>query len=398
MAIARLLSRLRGPALVRTVAFCLVAAVALLWLAPRETPYDGPFHLAERLWQGKVGFDEATPWWEMFERDGRHYLCYAPLASVVLMPFVWLKALGVSQPMVNALFLLGTALLMRRLLRRLRPTRRWADWGAIGYLLGSPILYSISVGNVWLLLHAEGNFFLTAAALAAVRSRWAAFGFFYAMACGCRNGLLFMLPFTLLFLLPRRWDKAWARRRALRRLGRFVLGASVPTLVGLALQTAMTGSPFVTTYAITYAQWKTPILYSTEFLKGNAHLYFLELPKWKPSFPFLSFPRSGQTFWSVSPFFLLLPLARPTARWLRAGILACVLGFAPYMFFCWNGFAQFGSRYVTDLFPFLIPLAASAAGRFRGRVWTGLAWALMGLAVAINALAAWQMRTGTMSG
>ena len=93
---------------------------------------------------------------------------------------------------------------------------------------------------------------------------------------------------------------------------------------------------------------------------------------------------------------MLLLFARPRTRFLRSLIIGAVCGFVPYLFFVWNGASQFGSRYVSDLFPFLIPLAFSAlTGVRRSKpAWRVGALFLVAVSVFENAFVALLARAG----
>ena len=89
-----------------------------------DTGFNGPYHLAKQLLKGEVAFSERTPYWEMYEREGKFYLCYAPLASAVLAPFVFLSSGHLTQPVLNTVFLLFSGIALWCFLQRLRPCRR----------------------------------------------------------------------------------------------------------------------------------------------------------------------------------------------------------------------------------------------------------------------------------
>ena len=329
----------------------------------------------------------------MYEREGEFYLCYAPLASAVLAPLVFLTRGALAQPTLNTLFLLWSGIGLWCFLRRLRPCRPRATIATVAYLLATPLFYSATQGSVWFLLHTEGLFFSMAAMAFLVHRRWFAFGFCFACACGCRNALLFSLPFTVLALWPRGYRRLrW--RRFLLRAGLAMLGALAPLTLWLILQWRMTGSPFVTGYSLAYAEWKQFPVYQTAFLKNNLSFYFWCFPELRPGAPWLHFPKGGQSAWIISPF-LLLGLAAPLkSSKTRMLIVGLTLVFVPYLFFRWNGSEQYGSRYTTDLFPFLIPLSLLGAARhkFLGRLWL----ALVIVAFLITALALWELKRGTL--
>ena len=373
----------------------MLAFLLLRFVTPPHTPYDGPLHLAARMLQGKVSLAEDCTWWETFTRDGKHYLVYSPLASALLVPYVLAGGLGWGMPVANTLFLLGATALLWRLFRGERFLRPWADVAAVAYLCGTPLLYSASRGDVWLLIHSQGNLLLLAALLAARRRRWLWVGFWFAAAVCCRNALVFAAPF-LLVLLWRGPVNAAGLRRFARRAGRVALGAVVPAAAAFWLNAVMTGDPRVTTYRMAYDEWGYGQLYSLEHLRNNLKFYFLEMPQFSAERPYVRFPREGQAFWVVSPFFLLLLRARLHTRFLRAALVGAICGFVPYLCFLWNGYAQYGSRYVTDVFPFLLPLTFSAVSRGRPvrRETRVLVWMAVVLSVLINLVAVLQRFNG----
>ncbi len=366
----------------------------LFWLTPKDTGFNGPFHLAQKLLKGEVAFDERTSYWEMYEREGKFYLCYAPLASATLAPLVFLTRSMVSQPILNTFLSLVSGVGLWCFLQRLRPCRPRATLATVLYLIASPLFYSATKGDVWFLLHTEGLVFSMAAMALLVRRRWFAFGVCFACACGCRNALLFSLPFTVLALWPGGYRKLrW--RRFLQRARLAILGAIGPLTLWLILQWRMTGSPFITGYSLAYAEWKQLPVYQTAFFKENLSYYFWRFPELRPTAPWLHFPPGGQSGWVNSPFLLLAlaaPLRSPRTRMLAVGL---IFTFVPYLFFRWNGFAQYGSRYTTDLFPFLIPLCLLGAARHKalGRLWLVLG----GAALIVNGLALWEHFRGTLA-
>lgn len=364
----------RGRLLFRLITAIAAIAIVIV-IAPKQTPLDAVWQLAGHMLKGEIGFAERTEWWEMYERNGRFYLPYAPLAAVVLMPLAALfgtEKLGL--PVLNALLLLGSALLLWKFLANRRRTRPIAEIAALAYLFATPLLASISTGTVWYLLHSEGNLFLFAALLCRQKHRWFAFGFFVALAIGCRNGLLPSLLGLALLLGKRPKRYIWA-----------LAGAAVPTAVALWLNWLAAGSFRTTTYQLAYAEWKMLPVYATSNLPINAPFYFLSYPVPEPRWPYLNFNTEGNALWTMSPFFLLLLLSRPwRTREGRAFALAAVCTFVPYLFFRWHGERQVGTRYTTDLFPFLFPLLAEAAVARKTWLYRGLWIVLLLLALYIN--------------
>ena len=239
----------------------LVAAYFLLTrLCPPETPFNGPLELARALLRGQFGFVENRTWWETFHRNDRYYLVYAPMASAVLLPFAAVGGANASQPVANALFLLAASVLLWLLFRAVRALRPFADLAWLAYLFGTPVLYSVATGSVWLLIHSQGNLFLLAALLFAWHRRPWGFGVCFGLAVTCRNGLLFAAPFVL-YLLWRGANTATNRKRFAAQVARFALAAAAPTLVAFTLNATITGDPWTSTYQATYRQWGSGSLY-----------------------------------------------------------------------------------------------------------------------------------------
>jgi hypothetical protein len=361
----------------------LIALGVVVRVTPLQTPLDGVWHLAERLLHGAVGFNERTDWCEMYARDGKFYLPYSPLSAVPLMPLVALFGTErIGQPVANALFLVLSAWLLRQILARRRRTRPFADLAALVYLLATPMLASLCQGTVWVLLHSEGNLFLLAALYFRQRHRWAWMGFFVALALGCRNGLIPALPG--LFLLM-----GFRRKRVLPALA----GAALPAALALFLNARASGGLFVSTYNLAYAEWNQLPAYALENLPINAPVYFLSHPALTSKFPFVEFSADGNALWSVSPIFLLLVLVRPWKNRETLALTTAALGaFVPYLFFRWHGERQLGTRYTTDLFPFLFLLLAPAVARHKNRLVPAIALTLLILSLYLNLSAALLIR------
>lgn len=381
----------------RMYLFLVVCYFLIAHLSIPQTDFDGPLHLAREMLHGKVGFEEERTWWEMFHRGGRFYLVYAPMVSAVLVPFAAIGGIHAQMPLANTLFILASTVALWFLFHSIRSLRPFADLVCIAYLLGTPMLYSVATGTVWLIIHSQGNLFLLIALLFAWRRIPLGFGFFFALAVACRNGLLCTAPFVLYLLWRGRYSPVNLRRYAVQLL-KFGIGAVPPVLVSLLLNRAMTGSFSVSTYQITYQQWGFDHLYGTDYFLQNIHNYFSALPEFSATPPYISVTNGGQAFYVVSPFFFLLLAIRLRLRFYRALLIAAVCGFVPYLFFIWNGSAQFGSRYVSDLFPFLIPLTFSAlTGKRRASwVWRIAALLLIAVSIFINVFAAILARQNTL--
>jgi hypothetical protein len=392
----------------RFLVFLVIAAPILIFGLKPPDPFDSPLQFAGRMLHGYLYFDQDTPYWEMFHRDGRWYVPYAPLASVLLIPYAAIGGEKLGLGLANTSFILAATATLWALFRSSRPLRPWAEVAAAAYLIGTPFLYSCAVGNCWLLLHSEENLCLFAALLALQKRKWVWLGCFYAMAVLCRYGVGFSVPMLLPALVgglmpwrlpPAGRSRHWRRFR--RRATWFLIGALPPIIAIFCLNWAMTGQPFLSTYELTYTQWGVADkMYSPDYFMANLRLYFGSMPIWLGRPPYLRFDIGGEAFWVMSPFFVYLLAMRPRTRLLRCAVVGAVLTIVPYLFFKWSGYGQVGCRYATDTYPFLMPLTFSAVAFRRSPKWralrVGLLALLIAFAFAINILAAVLRHTDKM--
>jgi len=348
--------------------FGLLAGV-LLSITPPMNAYDGPLRLARELAEGRTYLPEFVSWIEMFRHDGRDYLAYPPMVSFVLVPYVLLTDGLFGQPVANTLFILGSAGLLYGLMRRLPGVESLAWRAVVAYTVGSPMLYSASAGDVWLLMHSEGNFFLFLTLFfVLVRRHLFVAGFFFMVAMQTRYSVaLASLTFGLLFLQNAPAGKRFAT--AFRSGLWFTAGAMPALAVVLLYQWWTLGDPLLSPYSAGWREWglKGP-QFSLRYFWVNLPVYTYATPTFLPEFPWMRFDASGQSIFFLSPFFLGLFGADVRRPWVLAFLPTVIATFGFYLVYFGTGFAQFGARYLQDVYPLLLPVAFSAFGR-SGRGW-----------------------------
>jgi len=370
--------------LARGLLFALLGGV-LLSLTPPQNAYDGPLRLARALVEGRTHLPEFVTWLEMFRHDGRDYLAYPPMVSFVLVPYVLITDGTLGQPFANTLLILGSSALLFALMRRLPGVEPLAPRAAVAYAIGTPMLYSASAGDVWLLMHSEGNFFLLLTLFfVLVRRHLVVAGFFFMVAMQTRYSLaVASLTFGMLFLQA---APPGARLRTAFRSGLWFTAGALPALAAvLVYQWSTLGDPFLSPYSAGWREWglKGP-QFSTRYFWRNLPVYTYALPTFLPQFPYLRFGAGGQSLWLLSPFFLGVFVADVRRPWVQAFLVtsAALLGF--YLIYFGSGVAQFGARYMQDAYPLLLPAAFSAFGR-PGRGWRIALDVLLVYAIVLNA-------------
>ncbi|MEW6268167.1 MAG: hypothetical protein AB1689_02575 [Thermodesulfobacteriota bacterium] len=380
--------------------FAVLGAV-LLFVTPdaSSNPFNGPMLVAERILRGEADLPPGIGWMETFSHRDKSYLAYPPMATFILVPYAALGGAALGQTVANSLLILGSAVLLYLLMRRIPRLDRLAPVGAFVWVVGTPLLYSAHYGTVWMLMHSEGNFFLLLALYLAVSRRsffWA--GFAFMVASLTRHAILFSAPAFLLLALDGRSARG-RRGEAVRALLRFALGAAVPAagvlLYNWWLFDDPIKSPYVTSWRQHSGRWlrADKSIGASVFSLGsfrarnvtrNLAFYLTAHPVGVPWFPYVRFTGGGEAIWLLSPFFvgLLLPNLRiRTVRWLLAGALPMLLF---YLLFGYQGYLQFGARYLSDVFPFLVPIALSAFTR-PAVLWRRVLAVLIAASVAFNA-------------
>jgi hypothetical protein len=373
---------LRDERLQAVVIFVLLATVLIAVTPPARTnPYNGPMLVADRILEGNFDLPERVSWMETFTFEGRKYLAYPAMATLVMVPFAALGGSGLGQTFFNSALIFLTAVLFYRLFAgspMLRPLRLVAP---VLYVLGTSTFHSARVGSVWLLMHSEGNFFFVGALVfAALRKQFVLAGVCFLIAAQIRYSILFAAPaFALLA-----WLESRNHRETLENLLRFALGCLPPGLLIIGYNLALFGDPFQNSYTSAWSEWShTSIDFSARYAWPNLVFYTTALPEILAESPFLRFRSAGQTLFFLSPFLLGVFLPRWRLHLVRAGIPALLCMFCFYLGYSFQGSTQFGSRYMLDLMPLLLPIGLSAFTR-NGRGWYPLLALASAIAITLN--------------
>jgi len=349
----------------------------------RTNPFNGPMVIAGRLLQGEASLPDGIGWMETFTFEGRRYLAYPPMASFLAVPFAAVAGETLGQTVFNSLLIFVNALLVAAVFRAVPRLAPFATLASVAYVLGTPQLYSARYGTVWLLMHTEANLFLLLALWCVLARRayaWA--GLCFCIAALTRHAVFAAAPaFALLALLDPALSGLAAR---VKRIVAFGLGALPPLVLLLGYQWWLFGDPFMNTYSATWSQWTQPVpTFGAEHVARNLRFYLTALPGTLSEYPYLRFDAGGQSAWFMSPF-LIGVVAPALLTWQIDGLVpGALLMFVFYLFYSWQGYAQFGSRYMQDLYPLLLPIAFSAFARPLPGL-RRLLYVLVGAAIAIN--------------
>lgn len=305
--------------------------------------------------------------------DGKVYSPFGPTPAIVLVPFVWWWGTAVNMNLFSMAVAGLNAALCWLLLLDARVGPRRAALGTLAFAFGTVNWYAAIIGTTWFLSHLCVELFLLLS-LREIFGRGrsilagAAFGF----AVLARVNIAIAAPGALLLLIDRHATRPGLRAffglEAFRRAFLFGVGLGAVLALELALNYARFGNPFDTGYgavAQVYIGNRTYGWYDWHYLPRHLYVSMFKGWEWVDEFPFLKPSPEGLSIILTSPV-LLYAFAAPwrerTVRllWFTVALTAAAL--FPYFY---QGWVQFGYRYLLDALPYGIVLAALgfASGR-----------------------------------
>ena len=333
-----------------------------------------------------VANGENYPWLELAIFEGRYYVSFPPVPSVILLPFALLWGMDTPNNLLTVFYgLISAALAYFILLRRGRSPRTAAFW-ALFTVWGSNMLWMTTSGGVWFQAQALNMVFCLAAVLAAVHGRRALSTTLLALAVGCRPFSAIFLPVFYLWFV---WEDMDERGflSAFFRQWRCLIGPLVVAIALMGYNFARFGDPleFGHNYLPEFTRTETGQFHISYLLPNLKNMFLspISMEGGRLKFDiFGSFP-----FYIANPLFLVLfvrqiqNLRRKSISaeglLLSAGIL---LGLVCLCMHRTLGGWQFGARYTCDLLPFAL-LYIADKGPSKLSLWE---LALGGMAILFN--------------
>ena len=144
---------------------------------------------------GRLDMGKNYEWLELAVYNGKYYLSFPPLPSVVMLPFVLLFGERTPSNLVSALYGIFTAMIACKILKKAGMKQDRAVFFAIAYVWGSNMLWMSTSGGVWFLAQGLNMLLLTACVYFAQQKMRVAAYSMAALAVGCR-------PFSACMFLP----------------------------------------------------------------------------------------------------------------------------------------------------------------------------------------------------
>lgn len=343
-----------------------LAVCALIWALTGRSPlystYNSYVLQANRWLSGHLDLGQNYAYLEIAAYDGRFFVSFPPIPSVLLLPFCLLfqgrppdTLLAVLMTLVGAFY----ALKMAWLAGRQGPS---AVFWAFFVTAGSNFLHVFHSGDVWYMAQ-TCSFAFTMMALYHAMTDDLRTGVLpllcLSLAFGCRPLQIVYLPLVALLLWQKLRRAGVSLSTAVRRYWWWVLP---PLAVGcglMALNAARFGNPFQFghDYLPEFAVEKADGQFSTAYLPGNwKRMWALPVENGRLHFPIFN----GCAFWIFSPIFLSFGvyLCKNLRKAVREPVVLVCIGsiLVHFVLLCLHatlGGWQFGNRYTIDALPAL---------------------------------------------
>lgn len=305
--------------------------------------------------------------------NGKQYLFFGPMPSILLMPFVFLFGKNFPQINLSMASLAVTYLAIWGLARKFKFTKLDSFWLANFFVFGT-VLYFVGLINTSAYIVQAVATALAVLALFEYfgKRRWLVIGILVAAAGATRLTLFGMVIFFLLEIWRNRFGVNLARSLAFLLLPIFfsliVLGLYNFRRFGSVLETGykLNVSVLDKNYYNNQLGWFSPI-----HIPANLYILLIRAPEpvkrevgeFALEFPYLKANYLGMAIWFTSPLFLYLLLAK-WEKFTFSVIGGLIATSGPSLFYWGLGAVQFGARYSLDFLPllFLILLTAFKKG------------------------------------
>ncbi len=343
------------------------ALAALIFAHGRSTPYNNYVLLADAMLHGRLWID---PLWQDSHIDavlfhGHRYIVNDPVPALFMLPLVAIFGIDANQTLLACLFCGAAVSGAWLILERLELAREPKIWLAIVFLIGTDLLWTAMLGDVWFIAQTAAVAFLTLmlAELVGKARPWFVIVLF-ALAVGCRFTIVMALPVVLY------WTFAGLLRPLASRAALRTAALSLVPFLALwvAYNFARWGVPWDSGHTIFYHQDQdvgspTGSPFAVMNLPDQLYSFFVQAPKFEDTVPYAIPAMEGVALTWTSPILLFAAWARGSRSAIVSLWLATVLVAGPSFLYYVNGASQFGMRHALDFEPFLFVLLAIAAKR-----------------------------------
>jgi hypothetical protein len=310
------------PAKIGWLDIVIAAAVFLIYFFSNPDPqrhYNYTFLVAENFLHGRIGLVGQQPSWlnEMIPFEGLYYSAF-PLGGVLTMlPFSFLKFIGLITDMPSALIVALTAaaicLFLLLIANRYRHTLLKKMLLVAGVLFGTFLWTNLTMGSAWQL--ALG--FAMVGELGAIYftiydRRPLLAGLFFALAFGNRTEIILTAP-IFIYLLVRHRGKTKALPKGLSEWKPIIFFCLAPCILGAATLFynylrfhSFTDFGYARIPGVLQEPWYRYGIFSLDYISYNIHEMIFTMWNTVSGFPYVKPTGFGGAIWLSSPFLILL--------------------------------------------------------------------------------------------
>ncbi len=378
---------------IRLIPVGIFLLVLLLYFLANPHPLNLFRHyvfMADAFLHGR--FDIIHPPWDLGDYitiKDKIYYQYGPAPAIILMPLVYIWKTNVSQTFVSMIFGALNAVLVYKLLERLKIlglTKKLLL--TIFFAFGTIHFSAAATGTTWFFGHIVAALFLLLTLMENFgKRRPLLLGLFFSLAVFSRQTILLSLPFFLLYL-----KKDVPYNIFFRRSMFFIIAALPLFLFNAYYNFARFGSIFddgrysmYLNYVNSFSPYTFARVGNPGFVTNmidlrniplNLYTLFLMPPVFSAKFPFVTASPYGLSIILISPLFIYILLAKRNfltkVSWLAITLIAA----GDFLWFA-QGWVHFGYRYLLDFIPFLLILLAYGIEEFSNLKMFLLVWSVI---------------------
>jgi len=322
------------------------------------SPYDYFTRLAGAILDGRLYLTEGPKWLNELIPipQGRFYVPFSPMPTLVSIPFLLLSRV-ITQSTIAAFTGALTAVTTTTLALKITgsPKKGLYVWLTVGF--GSLYWFLGSVGSSWYFGQLTSGLFLTLALLEAnTKKRPIVAGILLGGSYLARPHTLLAFPVILYLLVLHHAPKPKLRlsKNQFRPIVLFALGISVFLLTNFAYNFVRFGviwdKGYVLIPNVLSEPWFQEGIFSLSYIPRHINTMFASLPVKIEGFPYFVPSWHGLSVWFTTPVLVYAFLGKLDGL-ARVTWLSIVLAGLPIITHGTTGVAQFGYRYLVDLYP-----------------------------------------------
>ena len=315
---------------------------------------------ARRWLGGHLDLGQDYPYLELAIYNGKYFVSFPPVPSVILLPFVWMKT--VPDNLITSIVGVIGALYAYKIVYNIKQNSAVAVFFALFATIGGNFLHIGFNGGVWYIAQVCAFTFTVMAFYYALnlsrRTAWMPL-FWLALAFGSRPLQIIYTPIIIWLMLGYLKDEGISLADAVKKYWWWLAPALGVGVLLMVLNAARFGNPFEFghNYLPEFSYQNENGQFNPAYFAENIKRMF-DLPSWTDKW-ILDFPKfNGCAFWLISPIFLAYLIyfvkdiktnAKNPMLWTVTALIAlhiCMLCFHRTL-----GGSQFGNRYTVDMIP-----------------------------------------------